>query len=437
MYNYSKKLKPLTRNSGASTNMDKKQFNYLNEHDIVEMEEVLEEYNMKKRHLEAQKMHNHPINYTVKSGWFTDVDDFTMPKGKRKIRKSTEEKLYEALAEYYIDGKVNKTSIETMFYLWIDWKKTPTNESNINRIMREWHSYYADEPLSQRLIHKPIGQITAIELRIWAENLLRKHYPVDRKKFSRMFSIINNCYEVAIDEDINVVHSNMWQKARKKINPDLMVSNPTPTDESQVFTDDERRLMREMVFKDLETYSDRPTSAGLQILFMLETGLRMGECCGLKWSDIRKGRLYVQRQATNKGVSEWTKTVNGYRDIPLTDEAQRILEAVKQFNEEHGFNAEWIFQSDNEKYDYRLSYNAASNKLAKLCKRMDSVKKSPHKLRKTCLSALIDNPNVSNRTVQRFAGHSDITTTLTYYSFDRSSKEEQAAAINEALKLKK
>ena len=66
---------------------------------------------------------------------------------------------------------------------------------------------------------------------------------------------------------------------------------------------------------------------------------------------------------------------------------------------------------------------------------MDSVIKSPHKLRKTCLSALIDNPNVSNRTVQRFAGHSDITTTLTYYSFDRSSKEEQAIAINEALKL--
>jgi len=214
-----------------------------------------------------------------------------------------------------------------------------------------------------------------------------------------------------------------------------MVSNPTPTDESQVFTDDERRLMRQMVFEDLETYSDRPTSAGLQILFMLETGLRMGECCGLKWSDVRNGRLYVQRQARNDGVREWTKTTNGYRDIPLTDEAQRILEAVKQFNKEHGFKAEWIFQSDNAKYDYRLSYNAANNKLRKLCIRMDSVIKSPHKLRKTCLSALIDNPNVSNRTVQRFAGHSDITTTLTYYSFDRSSKEEQAMAINEALKL--
>lgn len=424
-----------TGKSSPSMDFKRKHFDYIKEDDIIEMEEVLEDYNMKRRHLQAQRMHKYPIKYTVKSGWFTDVDDFTMPKGKRKIRKSTEEKLLEALAEWYIDQEGRRTSIDFMFHTWLEWKETPTNAANLHRIKLAWETYYENEPMSQTLIHKPMGQITTIELRKWAENLMRKHHPVDRKKFSRMFSIINNCYEFATDEDINVVQTNLWQKARKKINPDLMVSNPTPTDESQVFTDDERRLMRQMVFEDLETYSDRPTSAGLQILFMLETGLRMGECCGLKWSDVRNGRLYVQRQARNDGVREWTKTTNGYRDIPLTDEAQRILEAVKQFNKEHGFKAEWIFQSDNAKYDYRLSYNAANNKLRKLCIRMDSVIKSPHKLRKTCLSALIDNPNVSNRTVQRFAGHSDITTTLTYYSFDRSSKEEQAMAINEALKL--
>ena len=83
-----------------------------------------------------------------------------------------------------------------------------------------------------------------------------------------------------------------------------------------------------------------------------------------------------------------------------------------------------------------VPYNAANNKLAKLCEKIDSVRKSPHKLRKTCLSALLDNPNVNNRTVQRNAGHGDITTTLRYYNFDRSSKEEQAKAINDALLLK-
>jgi len=51
------------------------------------------------------------------------------------------------------------------------------------------------------------------------------------------------------------------------------------------------------------------------------------------------------------------------------------------------------------------------------------------------LSALLDSPDISNRTVQRFAGHSDITTTQRYYNFERRSQEEQAKAIDEALSL--
>ena len=119
----------------------------------------------------------------------------------------------------------------------------------------------------------------------------------------------------------------------------------------------------------------------------------------------------------------------------MTDEALHILELVKEFNKKYDMTAEWIFQSKDPKIDYRLSYNAANNKLAKLCEKIDSVRKSPHKLRKTCLSTLLDDPNVNNRTVQRYAGHGDITTTLRYYNFDRSSKEEQAKAINDALLL--
>lgn len=34
---------------------------------------------------------------------------------------------------------------------------------------------------------------------------------------------------------------------------------------------------------------------------------------GLKWSDIKDGRLTVQRQASNEGVKEWTKTAAGRR----------------------------------------------------------------------------------------------------------------------------
>jgi integrase len=47
----------------------------------------------------------------------------------------------------------------------------------------------------------------------------------------------------------------------------------------------------------------------------------------------------------------------------------------------------------------------------------------------------LDSPNINNRTVQRFAGHSTLATTYNYYNFERKSKEEQAEAIDAALAL--
>lgn len=402
--------------------------------DKIDLDELSNIINMKKRIRQTKELHPYEISYTEKSGFYTFVDDDTRPTGKRLFRRATEDSLWDALANWYLDNKINAT-LQDVYAKWLEWKKTPTNADNIKRIQASWKAYYSNEPLSKNIIEKPLSQITSLMLREWSESLMKKHYPVDKKKFSRMFSIVNQCFEYASDEDINIISENTWQKARKKINKDLFTSKPLPSDEEQVFTDDERRQLKNMVYEDLNRYKKQPTSAGLQILFLFETGLRIAECCGLQWSDIRNGRLYIRRQANNDGVKEWTKSNSGYRDIPLTTEAQRILHEVAQYNAEHGFTANWIFQSNNPKYDYRLSYHGASRKLTKLCRRLDTVNKSPHKCRKTCISTLLDCPNINNRTVQRFAGHKDLSTTFGYYSFERKSKEEQAKAIDLALSL--
>jgi integrase len=401
--------------------------------DIIQLDEVLDILNMKKRIQQAHELHPYEIHYTEKSGYFTEVDDASRPNGKKKIRRSSEESLWNALADWYLDNNTNITFKE-LYEKWLNWKRTPNNDENIKRIQASWKAYYLDEPLSRDLLRKSVARITTLDLRSWAEALMKKHLP-DKKKFSRMFTIVNQCFEYASDEDIAIVPENIWQKARKKLNKSLLTSVPTASDESQVFTDEERRQLKIMVREDLERYKKQSSSAGLQILFLLETGLRIGECCGLKWSDIKNNRLYISRQATNEKIKNKTKTASSCRDIPLTKEAQRILEEVAAFNKEHNFTADWIFQSDNPKYDYRLSYNAADRKLRKLCSRMDTIAKSPHKCRKTCISTLLDNPNVNNRTVQRFAGHHDLSTTYNYYNFERKSKEEQAEAIDLALSL--
>lgn len=409
--------------------------NFNIENDIISIDEALNLIAMKKRIQQAKAMHPYEIHHTEASGYFTSVDDVTRPTGKRKIRKCSEEKLWEALADWYLDKSNTDITLEQLYEKWINWKKTPANQDSIRRIQFTWKSYYKEEPLSQKLIAKPVARITSLDLREWAESLLKKHYPADKKKFGTMFTIISQCMEYAADEDIGIIPENTWRKARKKLNRELIVARPTASDDTQVFTDAERLEIRRMVYEDMERYKKQPTSAGLQILFLFETGLRIGECCGLKWSDVKDNRLYIRRQANNERVKEWTKTAAGYRDIPLTKEAQKILEQVKEYNREQGFTAEWIFQSKNPKYGYRLSYNAADRKLRKLCDRMDTVKKSPHKCRKTCISTLLDCPSINNRTVQRFAGHRDLSTTYNYYNFERKSKEEQAAAIDAALAL--
>ena len=407
---------------------------YTLDDDKMVYDEVLNMITMKKNIQQAKKMHPYKIHYTEQSGWFTQVDDATRPTGKRKVRRCSEESLWEALSDWYLDNSRNATLVD-IYSKWLTGKQTPTNADNIKRIQASWNAYYLKEPLSTKILSTPLSRITSLMLREWAEALLKKHYPVDKKKFSRIFSIVNQCFEYASDEDIQIVVSNTWQRARRKINKQLIVSNPLPSDEEQVFTDEERRLLKIMIEEDLIHYQKQPTCAGLQILFLFETGLRIGECCGLKWTDIRNNRLYIRRQANNDGVKEWTKSTAGYRDIPLTKEAQRILELVKDYNQKQCLTAEWIFQSNNPNYDYRISYNAADRKLRKLCKRLGTVAKSPHKCRKTCISALLDYPDINNRTVQRFAGHQDLSTTFGYYSFERKTKEEQAIAIDKALAI--
>lgn len=76
------------------------------------------------------------------------------------------------------------------------------------------------------------------------------------------------------------------------------------------------------------------------ILFLIYTGLRAGEYCGLTENDIENGIIHVRA----------AKTPAGIRDIPLSDKAQKVLTLSKWrtydnmkyyftlFREEHGFN---------------------------------------------------------------------------------------------------
>lgn len=70
------------------------------------------------------------------------------------------------------------------------------------------------------------------------------------------------------------------------------------------FSDEERRQLKDMVRDDLIHYQKQTPIAGLQILFLFKTGLRIGECCGLKWSDIKRQQaLHTQAKAIDSALT--------------------------------------------------------------------------------------------------------------------------------------
>ncbi|MDD4816184.1 MAG: site-specific integrase [Clostridia bacterium] len=173
--------------------------------------------------------------------------------------------------------------------------------------------------------------------------------------------------------------------------------------------------------------------------FMLLTGVRIGEVCGLKWEDIdlekkivhvRRNRLY----SPEFGVYEKTpKTRTSIRDIPLTD---ALVEDLKKYYE-------WFKMADDEFDTKQNEYYFAVNMYrepvgnASVGKWLSSFEKrngfkhvSCHGLRHTYCSLLLSQ-NVPIQTVSKYMGHSDSTITLKIYShFIPDTQEKVLNALN-------
>ena len=90
-----------------------------------------------------------------------------------------------------------------------------------------------------------------------------------------------------------------------------------------------------------------------------------------------------------------------------------------------------------DKNGKRMTTNCFRRRLERVCKQVGVYKKSPHKIRKTYGSILLDN-NVDKNLVIQQMGHTDITVTENHYHRNRKSierKVEILSAIPEFLML--
>lgn len=180
-----------------------------------------------------------------------------------------------------------------------------------------------------------------------------------------------------------------------------------------------------------------------QYRFILQTGLRTGELVGLKWEDIdfENKTLTIQRSMEFRyKVGEWRvgppKSKSGYRTIPLTDEAIRILKAQKEKNRKiKVIPMEWseqVFLCRKGEPVKNSTYDAA---LFKICDKVGIKRFSMHVLRHTFATRCIEG-GMMPKTLQKILGHSNIGITMNLYV--HITEEEKLKEINlvaEALKV--
>lgn len=179
------------------------------------------------------------------------------------------------------------------------------------------------------------------------------------------------------------------------------------------------------------------------MLFYL--GVRVGEVVALKDTDIHGNTIEIEcmerrvfqsedgieYHQVDRKIVENTKTPAGNRKIPLVKEAMDIVEIAVDVNHRLGYEKDFYLFTNKGK---RITDSAVRWRVEKYCKHLGIVHRSPHKIRKTYISKLID-LGISINTIREFAGHVDEKTTYHSYCFDRKTKEQTYQELEKELTI--
>lgn len=168
--------------------------------------------------------------------------------------------------------------------------------------------------------------------------------------------------------------------------------------------------------------------------FAINTGMRCGEIGAIYLSDIRDGKIHVERTITksyNGGyeIGESAKTENGRRQIPLNDALREIIEHQRTINrmldggrvvEIH----ERIFKAPERGL---LMATPVDREIGRICKRTGIDKFTMHAFRATFATRCIES-GINPRTVQELLGHKDFSITMNLYG--HVVDETKAQAMN-------
>lgn len=389
------------------------------EHEIADLIEKMN----KKAVIESHPYEIYTIQRNGEPYYVTYVYDETKTNHRRQISAKSKENLENKIYQNHKQSTL--LTFEKVSHEWLQYYKTSVKDTTFDRTMSDYMRFLP----SCDFFKKSITDIKPLDLKEYLQKIILTEH-LKKRAYSNLKSLLNGIFRFALEKEY-IVKNPMLNLTISTAN----IEQPTrKAKEEEVFTNKEKDQLRDCIKEDSFNYKNTVPYA---ILLSFQLGLRVGELIALKWSDIdfNKKTIHIQRQETicNKynddltkiassvhEIKEYTKTQAGDRFLPLTPEAVRILNCVKLWNKSYKINSEFIFVDERGRNFNRQRINTC---LYSYCDRLNIIKKSSHKIRRSVISSLLD--NIANKkSVQQFAGHEDLQTTLNSYYKDISDDDE-------------
>ena len=188
--------------------------------------------------------------------------------------------------------------------------------------------------------------------------------------------------------------------------------------------------------KLMQYVTDNFTFRNLGIYICLSTGMRIGEVCALKWSDIDLGtetihvnrtieRIYIiegDKRRTELVIGT-PKTKNSIREIPVSKELMKLIRPLKKL-----MNDDYFVITNEAKPTEPRTYR---NYYKQLLKQLGIPDLKFHGLRHSFATRCIES-QCDYKTVSVILGHANISTTLNLYV--HPNMDQKKKCINKMFK---
>lgn len=287
-------------------------------------------------------------------------------------------------------GANNSILFEQICEEWLSYKKPRIKESTYSN-----YKFTIDRFLKVKFDGKTLGFFTSYNFNQYIEQLQEKLANKTTRKIGVILKSILRYAERKYDFDFKL---------------DLITLPLIDPKEISIFNEKERLKLEKHLSKSQDIKE-------LGIYISLYAGLRIGEACALKWSDIdfesklinithTLQRVYVDKDDTKVVITN-PKTKQSLRKIPIARDLLTKLKEMKKYYE----NDDYILTGRSDRFVEPIGYRYTYKKVLRECRLQY---KNYHCLRHTFATRCI-RVGMDVKSLSEILGHSNISVTLSIY----------------------